>query len=51
MTALLAFLIGVITVLIIIIPFWYAATANAKIGEVYNSIFCNNINTNTVANG
>ncbi len=42
MSPIVAYFLGLITVLLIIIPFWYLASINGKINPVYNSIFCNN---------
>ena len=35
-----AYLLGVLTVLLGIIPFWYASTKDESTKEVYHSIFC-----------
>jgi hypothetical protein len=35
MTSIAAYLLGLITVIIIIIPFWFMATINDGIGEFY----------------
>jgi hypothetical protein len=48
MSSLAGFFFGIITILIIFMPFWYLAQKNAKIGAVYNNLFCNNVNTNSV---
>ncbi len=50
MAPLVAFFLGILLVLVILIPFWYVATVNSKIGPVYKSIFCQNIDTNAVSN-
>jgi hypothetical protein len=48
MTPVIAYFLGIITVIVIIVPFWYIASVNAKIGPVYSDIFCNNIKTGNV---
>jgi hypothetical protein len=35
-----SFFLGIITILIIIIPFWFAGTQVPAIGRAYSSIFC-----------
>ena len=47
MAPLAAFFLGILLVIVILVPFWYVATVNNKVGPVYKSIFCNNIDTNT----
>ncbi len=49
MAPLVAFFLGILVVLVILIPFWYVATVNSKVGPVYKSIFCQNIDTSDVA--
>lgn len=41
MSPLVAYFLGLITILIVLVPFWYLAKINGKIQPVYNSIFCN----------
>lgn len=43
MSPVVAYFLGLITVLLIIIPFWYLAKVNSKIQPVYEDIFCNSI--------
>ena len=50
MAPLAAFFLGILLVAVILVPFWYIATVNSEVGSVYKNIFCNNIDTNTVAN-
>jgi hypothetical protein len=45
MAPIAAFFLGILLVMVILIPFWYVATVNAKVGSVYKSLFCNNIDT------
>lgn len=49
MSPLVAYFLGIITVLIILIPFWYLARVNQKISTTYKNIFCDSLaSTNTV---
>ncbi len=43
MNPLIAYFLGLVTVLIILVPFWYLAKINSKIQPVYNDIFCSNV--------
>jgi hypothetical protein len=43
MSPIVAYLLGIITVLIIFLPFWYIAKGNQKVKKVYNDVFCKNI--------
>lgn len=40
MNPVVAYLLGVLTVLLGIIPFWYASTKDDDTKDVYDSIFC-----------
>lgn len=44
MRSLIAYFLGILTVLIILIPFWYVAKSNTKIKQVYDDVFCNSVN-------
>lgn len=43
MTPIVAYFLGLITILIILIPFWLLAKSNGKIQPVYKGLFCANI--------
>lgn len=43
MSPLVAYFLGIITILIILIPFWYLARVNTKISTTYKNIFCNTL--------
>lgn len=43
MSPLVAYFLGIITILIILIPFWYLARVNQKISTTYKNIFCNSL--------
>ncbi len=43
MTPLVAYFLGLITILIILIPFWLLGKSNSKIQPVYKGLFCSNI--------
>ena len=45
MDAFLGYLLGIITVLIILIPFYYFAVNSSSVGKVYNNTLCKNIKT------
>jgi hypothetical protein len=45
MDAFLGYLLGVITVLFILILFYYFGTNSSSIGKVYNNTLCKNIKT------
>ena len=47
MRSLIAYFLGILTVLIILIPFWYVAKSNTKIKQVYKDVFCNSIETSS----
>jgi hypothetical protein len=40
MSPALAYLLGMLTVILIIFPFWFAGTKDDSIGDTYNDIFC-----------
>ncbi len=40
MSPLLAYFLGIFTILIIFVPFWYLAQVNSKVAPTYKSIFC-----------
>ena len=40
MSPLLGYFLGILTVLIIFIPFWYLGRNNAKIESIYKQYFC-----------
>jgi len=40
MNPVIAYLLGVLTVILGIIPFWYASTKDESTREVYEEIFC-----------
>lgn len=50
MSSLLAYIFGIVTVLVIFIPFWYISKSNEKIQPVYKDIFCNSIDAAGGAN-
>jgi hypothetical protein len=43
MSPLVAYFLGVITMLVVIIPFWYLAKVNSKIQPVYKDVFCGSV--------
>lgn len=43
MSPLLGYFLGIFTVLIIFIPFWYLAKVNKKVEPTYKSFFCDSI--------
>jgi len=43
MSIIIAYLLGILTVLIIIIPMWYMSKQDSNIGTIVNDIFCHNI--------
>ncbi len=43
MASILAYFLGIITVLIIFISFWLLAKKSSKVRQVYGDIFCNSI--------
>ena len=44
MSSLIAYFLGILTILVIIVPFWYLAKVNKRIEPVYKNVFCKNIN-------
>lgn len=38
-----AYFLGILTVLIILIPFWYIATSSASVREAYENTVCRDI--------
>ncbi len=42
MSPLVGYFLGILTVLVIFLPFWYLGRTNNKIGTVYKKYFCNN---------
>lgn len=50
MSSLVAFFLGIVTIIIIFVPFWYLATVSSKVKPIYAEIFCNNISTAGVSN-
>lgn len=40
MSPLAAYIFGILTVLIIIIPFWFFATVNSSVATTYRNTFC-----------
>ncbi len=45
MSPLVAYFLGIITILIIFFPFWYLGRTTNKIGNVYKQYFCAGSNT------
>ncbi len=43
MNPLIAYFLGLITVLLVLVPFWYLAKVNGKISPVYKDLFCSNV--------
>jgi hypothetical protein len=43
MAAILAFFLGVVTVIIIFISFWILSRESTKIRQVYDDVFCNSV--------
>lgn len=43
MDLLTAYLLGIATVLIILIPWWILARVNRVVGGAYNAVFCKNV--------
>jgi len=41
----LAYLLGILTALIILIPFYYFAQQSSSVGKVYNNTLCKNVKT------
>ena len=48
MSPIVAYFIGLLTIIIIFIPFWYLARENDKVKPLYKSIFCDSIASATV---
>jgi hypothetical protein len=49
MSPLVSYFLGILTVLVIFLPFWYLGRTNNKIGTVYKKYFCNNQATSEVS--
>lgn len=49
MSPLVAYFLGVLTILVIFIPFWYLGRTNDKIGEVYKKYLCNLASSSNVS--
>ena len=47
MSPIVAYFLGLLTIIIIFIPFWYLARENNKVQPIYNSIFCDSIKGST----
>lgn len=43
MSIIIAYLLGILTVLIIIVPMWYMSKQDANIGSIVHDIFCTNV--------
>lgn len=40
MNPVLAYFLGILTMILIIFPFWYVSTKDSKTKELYDEIFC-----------
>ena len=40
MNPIVAYLLGVLTIVLGIVPFWYMSTRDGETGEIYQQIFC-----------
>jgi hypothetical protein len=49
MSPLLAYFLGILTLVVIFLPFWYLGRTNNKIGQVYKDYFCNNVSGSSVS--
>lgn len=47
MSPLLGYFLGIFTVIIIFVPFWYLAKVNKKIEPTYKSFFCSSIGSSS----
>ena len=43
MSPFIAYILGVLTVFMILIPFWYISTKNTSVSKIYKSSVCWNI--------
>jgi hypothetical protein len=43
MAAILAFFLGIVTVIIIFLSFWILSRESTKIRQVYDDVFCNSV--------
>lgn len=43
MTPIGAYILGIITMLLIFVPFWYVSTTDAQVSKTYKSIFCSGL--------
>jgi len=50
MSSLVAYFLGIITVLVIFFPLWYLGRTNDKIGNVYKQYFCDGSAQNASVN-
>jgi len=48
MNSVVAFFLGVITILIILFSFWFIATINTKVGKAYSNSVCHNVINNDI---
>ena len=43
MSPLIAYFLGILTILVIFLPFWLAALYNSSAAEAYEQIFCSDL--------
>lgn len=43
MQSYIAYLLGIFTILVILIPFYFLATVNASVSQSYSNTFCSNL--------
>jgi hypothetical protein len=43
MAAILAFFLGLVTILIIFMSFWILSKESSKVRQVYDDVFCNSL--------
>lgn len=41
MSALMAYFIGILTILVIILPFWVLSMRSQSVSDTYKAVFCN----------
>ncbi len=46
MSPLLAYFLGILTLVVIFLPFWYLGRTNNKISQVYKDFFCTSSSSN-----
>jgi hypothetical protein len=43
MTPIGAYILGIITMLLLFVPFWYVSTKDTELSKTYKGIFCSNL--------